>query len=56
MYIIGYNRTNQFYFISKEEQRARLEASGVQVLTEEFAHITSAAAALRELNHETSKR
>lgn len=56
MYIIGYNRANQFYFISTEEQRARLEASGVQVLSGGFDRITSAAAALRQLNHDTSKR
>lgn len=56
MYIIGYNRAKHFYFISTEEQRSRLEASGVQVLTGGFDSITSAGAALRQLTHEASKR
>jgi len=55
MYIIGLNSAQHFYFISTEDQRQKLESSGILVLNESYDRLTAAAAALRELNQkETS--
>lgn len=50
MYIIGLNSEQHFYFISTEDQRQKLESSGILVLNESYHRLTAAAAALRELN------
>lgn len=55
MYIIGLNNQQHFYFISTEDQRSKLEAKGILVLKNTYDHLTTAAAAVRELNNEKRK-
>ena len=55
MYIVGLNCTEQFYFISKEEQRAKLEEKGILVLNTSFDRLTAAANLVKELNQKAEK-
>jgi hypothetical protein len=55
MYIIGLNSQQQFYFISTEDQRSKLEAKGILVLKKTYDRLTAAASVVRELNDEKRK-
>lgn len=55
MYIIGLNRTSSFYFISREEERKKLEAKGIEVLQDSFDRLSSAANYVKELNGKNSR-
>lgn len=52
MYIIGLNSEKHFYFISTEDQRHRLESRGIRVFNDSYERLTTAAAAVKELNNE----
>lgn len=56
MYIVGLHSAQKFYFISKEEQREKLEEKGILVLNGSFDRITAAANAVKELNEQATKR
>lgn len=52
MYIVGLNNAAGFYFISRAEQRERLEEKGILVLNTVYDRITMAASAIKELNYQ----
>lgn len=55
MYIIALNSNQNFYFISRAEQREKLEEKGILVLNATYDRITMAANAVRELNHKAER-
>jgi hypothetical protein len=55
MYIVGLNHAKRFYFISKEEQRERLEENGFFILDHSYERITTAANAVKELNEKAAR-
>lgn len=55
MYIIGLNSEKHFYFISTEDQRCKLEARGILVLNQSYDRLTTAAAAVKDLNNQEAR-
>ncbi len=55
MYIIGLNSEKHFYFISTEDQRRKLESRGILVLNQSYERLTTAAAAVKELNSQETR-
>jgi hypothetical protein len=55
MYIVGLNSKQRFYFISRAEQRERLEEKGILILNATYDRITAAADVVRELNNKAER-
>ena len=55
MYIVGLNRQQKFYFISRLEQRQELEEKGFSVLNNTYDRMTAAAEAVKELNSKVER-
>ncbi|HBE78811.1 MAG TPA: hypothetical protein DDW65_13700 [Firmicutes bacterium] len=55
MYIVGLNSKQRFYFISRAEQREKLEEKGILILNATYDRITAAADVVRELNNKAER-